>query len=89
MNPTSTVSATYAQVSHLHISGGIEIRTPSKATVDSRVYQCGKVKVSGGAFLTGESDAVANVLENPDIRGVFTLKVCPSRHPNVFIIMMC
>jgi len=70
MNPTPTVSASYTQVRDLHISGGLEIRFPSKATLDSRVYQCEKAKISGGVYLAGESDAVANVLKNPDIRAI-------------------
>ena len=72
MNPTSTAAASYTQVKDLQISGGLEIRFPSK---DIRASHCEKVKVSGGVFLAGESDAVENVLKNPIIRDAMSVHV--------------
>jgi hypothetical protein len=89
-NPALTVSSSYTQVRDLHISGGLEIRFPSKATIDSRAYQCETAKISGGVFLAGESDDVANVLQNPAVRSLSLRReglsnCCPKNSFNRYI----
>jgi hypothetical protein len=88
INPAPTVSSSYTQVKDLHISGGLEIRFPSKATIDTRVYQCEKAKIAGGVFLAGESDDVDNVLKNPAVRamGVHAESLSSSK---TFLSLLC